>query len=93
MYYLFFSDEGDTSDSSSEELKIGRETRLLLDLETPVDYNSQYLSVPPPSPQFPKFKNLNKERKSRKKDKMEENHYMRRKLLVKKNIITISKKR
>ncbi|XP_011298890.1 cytosolic carboxypeptidase 2 [Fopius arisanus] len=86
----YSSDEGDTSDSSSEEMKLGTsEATILLDSETSGDYRSHYLSVPPPSPQLPRSRNSNKPRKIRKKTKMEDSRNIRQKLLNRRSVMDL----
>ncbi|KAF7987263.1 hypothetical protein HCN44_003025 [Aphidius gifuensis] len=84
----YSSDEGDTSDSSTEQIKIIKQTKILVDQEITID-SQQYLLVPPPSPQLLQLNNHNKFKKLRKKNKMEKNHYMRRKLLNRRSVMDL----
>lgn len=73
------SDEGDTSDSSSQD---DRRERGDGDAKRDVDENCLYLSVPPPSPILPRAKGNGKMRRAAKKRIVEKNPPVTKKILV-----------
>ncbi|XP_048511393.1 cytosolic carboxypeptidase 2-like isoform X2 [Athalia rosae] len=82
----YSSDEGDTSDSSSQE---DRRERTDFEAKRETHDNCPYLCVPPPSPILPRAKGNGKLRRATKKKFVDKNPPVRRKILTRRAVMDL----